>query len=105
MAKSCIVCSAEASPDLQLHYCAQCQSALYCSKACQRKDWTKQHKKICKLLNVGHGDMQVRSDNHTRQSIDLKEQFEYGERQLDVSMKQFFKLFRESTFEGSQAAA
>jgi hypothetical protein len=49
--------------------------------------------------------MQVRSDDHMSQSIDLKESFENGERSLVQDGKRFFKLFQESTFEGSQAAA
>jgi hypothetical protein len=105
MPKSCIVCSALASPDIMLQYCARCQSALYCSRACQRMDWKKQHKKICKLLNVGHGDMQVRYSIHEFKKIALKEEFERTERSLLDDMKRFFKLFRESTFEGSQTAA
>jgi hypothetical protein len=52
--KSCIICSAVASPDLQLQYCDACQSALYCSKAYQRIDWKKKHTQTCKLLNAGH---------------------------------------------------
>jgi hypothetical protein len=103
MPKSCIVCSAEASPELQLQYCDQCQSALYCSKACQRIDWKKQHKKICKLLNAGHGDMQVRTDIHTNQFIASQEAFERIGR--GAREHGFFKLFEESTFEGSRAAA
>jgi hypothetical protein len=106
MHMSCIVCSAVATPDLQLQYCAQCKSASYCSKTCQAEDWKKQHKNICKLLNKGHGDMQVRTDYHTRLSNNLKEQFERNEQErLDEDGKRFFKLFQESTFEGSQAAA
>jgi hypothetical protein len=104
MPKSCIICSAVASPEIMLQYCARCQSALYCSKACQRIDWReKQHKKICKKLNVGHGDRQVRADAHANRSIGVKERFESGERSLH--MKRFFTLFEESTFEGSRAAA
>jgi hypothetical protein len=105
MPKSCVICSAVASPDLQLQYCSQCQSALYCSKACQRKDWKKQHKKICKFLNVGHGDMQIRTDEHTSRFNDLQEAFEGGEGCRNEDDKRFFKLFQESTFEGSRAAA
>jgi hypothetical protein len=105
MPKSCIICSAVASPDLQLEYCAACQSALYCSRACQRKDWKAQHKQICKRLNVGHGDRQVRTDYHTGLNVTLKEQFEAVECLLDEDGKRFFKLFEESTFEGSRAAA
>jgi hypothetical protein len=88
-----------------LQYCAACQSAVYCSKACQRKDWKKQHKQICKLLNVGHGDMQVRCKIHTDRQIHTKETFESGQRNLNEDMERFFKLFEESTFYGSQTAA
>jgi hypothetical protein len=105
MLRSCIVCKAEASPELQLQYCAICQSALYCSKTCQRKDWKTQHKKICKFLNVGHGDMQVRSDEHKILSVKFRDIFEKAERDLDEDDRRFFKLFQESTFEGSRAAA
>jgi hypothetical protein len=99
--RSCIVCRAEKS----LQYCAVCQSALYCSEACQKIDWRNQHKKMCKFLNVGHGDMQFRTPTHTRRSIDFKLQFEREEESMHDHMKRFFKLFEESTFEGSQTAA
>jgi hypothetical protein len=106
MPKSCIICSAVASPDLQLQYCAACQSALYCSKACQKIDWReKQHRQMCKFLNVGHGDRQVRTAYHTAFSSNLKEQFEEGKLFLNDGVKRFYKLFEESTFEGSRAAA
>jgi hypothetical protein len=51
--------------------------------------------------------MQVRNPIHTNRSNALKEQFELVERSLDENedCKRFFKLFQESTFEGSQAAA
>jgi hypothetical protein len=107
MFRSCVVCKAVASPDLQLQlYCAQCQSALYCFKACQRKDWKQQqHRQICKLLTVGHGDRQMRTDIHMRLSKVTEEQFERKEQKLEESDKRFFKLFQESTFEGRRAAA
>jgi hypothetical protein len=105
MPKSCINCSAAASPGLKLQYCAQCQTTLYCSKACQREDWGKQHKQICKLLNVGHGDMQLRTEDHTSRQAALDEAFEEGERSLGPDVKRLFRLFEESTFEGSRAAA
>jgi hypothetical protein len=105
MLKSCITCSAVASPDIQLQYCDACQSAMYCSKACQREDWIKQHKQICKFLNVGHGDMQIRTKGHTHRWDILKDSFERNDHDLDAGDKQFFTLFTASTFEGSQAAA
>jgi hypothetical protein len=106
MPKICIICNAVASSELQLHYCDACQSALYCSKACQKIDWReKQHRQICKFLNVGHGDRQLRDEAHMQQSIALKEAFEEEERSLNEGVTRFFELFTESTFEGSRAAA
>ena len=106
MLRCCIICRAVDSPDLQLQYCDACQSALYCSRACQRIDWReKEHKKICKFLNVGHGDRQVRNDIHLRRQIALKEDFEIDQRFIKEGMKRFYIHFTESTFEGSRAAA
>jgi hypothetical protein len=105
MPKCCIICSVVASPDIMLQYCARCQSALYCSKACQRKGWKQQHKQICKLLSVGHGDMQVRTGEHENRQIDVQGVFEEHKQCLNDGVKRFFKLFEESTFEGSQATA
>jgi hypothetical protein len=78
---------------------------LYCSRACQKEDWKKQHKEICKFLNVGHSDMQVRTETHTNNSIGLKEVIDEGRRSIDEDGKRFFSLFEESKLEGSQAAA
>jgi hypothetical protein len=44
-------------------------------------------------------------DIHTSRQIESKEKCEDKERNLDEDDKRFFKLFTESTFEGSQAAA
>jgi hypothetical protein len=56
----------------------------------------------------GHGGMQVRDAGHTSQAIQMNERFE-NERDIidedEEDLKQFFKLFQESTFEGSWAAA
>jgi hypothetical protein len=105
MFRCCIVYKAGASPDLQLRNCGGYQAALYCS-GFQKKNWRKQHKQICKLLNVGHGGMQLRNDVHTLKSLRLKERFERGELRVDMDedMKGFFKLFEESTVEGSRVA-
>jgi hypothetical protein len=49
--------------------------------------------------------MQVRNDEHTSQSILVKQAFETEERGRNEEMKLFFKLFEESTFEASRGAA
>ena len=89
MTNSCIACRAVESPDILLHNCAACESALYCSKACQKKDWKKQHKQICKLLKEGCDDLFLLQC----QPFEMKKQFETGEGGLDEDGKQFFKLF------------
>jgi hypothetical protein len=92
MPKSCIICSAVASKDILVQYYSACQSStLYCSKVCRVKDWKKQLKQICKLLNVGHGDMHVRTDDHINGSNVFKEGFERGESIFDAGTKRFFK--------------
>jgi hypothetical protein len=49
--------------------------------------------------------MQIRNDMHMSKQIEMKDVFEVGQRYLDEDAKRFFKLFEESTFEGSRAAA
>jgi hypothetical protein len=49
--------------------------------------------------------MQVRYDEHKDRCIELKYNFEREKRGFDEDGKRFFKLFEESTFEGSRAAA
>jgi hypothetical protein len=49
--------------------------------------------------------MQVRNRMHESRKIELKETFDEGERSLHGDMKRFFKLFQESTKDGSRAAA
>jgi hypothetical protein len=60
---------------------------------------------MCKLLNVGDGGMQVRRDAQTSLSSQLEEDFERHKNSIYEGDKIFFKLFQESTFEGSRAAA
>jgi hypothetical protein len=75
MSKNCFTCNAHTVLDC----CSKCQAVQYCSKSCQKADW-KQHKQICQFL----------------QGV---------ERSFDEDEKRFFKLFTESTHEGSLAAA
>jgi hypothetical protein len=49
--------------------------------------------------------MQMRTDDHTRLYFASKEEFEVSEHRLHECGKRFFKLFQESSFEGSRAAA
>jgi hypothetical protein len=49
--------------------------------------------------------MQVRIGTHTKKSLSLKIGIEHARRSFDEDWKQFFKLFEESMFEGSRAAA
>ncbi len=65
----------------------------------------KHHKQICKLLIVGHRDMQVQTGIDRSRSITLKKVIEDIKHNLDEDGKQFFKLFEESTLKGSRAAA
>jgi hypothetical protein len=68
-------------------------------------DWKKEHKQICKLLNVGHGDRQMRTVGHMHLSILQKGAFLLAKRIPDEDFQRFFKLFQESTLEESQATA
>jgi hypothetical protein len=49
--------------------------------------------------------MQVRTGIHTSLSLSLKIGIEQARSSFDEDWKRFFKLFEESTFEGSRAAA
>jgi hypothetical protein len=100
MSKSCFTCKAHTV----LECCSKCQAVQYCSKSCQKADW-KQHKQICQFLNVGDGVMQVRTDVHVNAHANVEEIFQGTERTFDEDRKRFFKLFTESTHEGSRAAA
>jgi hypothetical protein len=88
-----------------LKCCIKCQAVQYCSKSCQKRDWKKQHEKICQFLNVGDGAVQVQIEDHKDNFENVEEQFQGAERSCDEDGKRFFKLFTESTREGSRAAA
>jgi hypothetical protein len=60
---------------------------------------------MCKLLNVGHGDMQVTTDSHRSRCIELEEALEAEEHLMDPDTRRFYRLFQESTFGTSRAAA
>jgi hypothetical protein len=108
MPKSCFIYNTVASGDVTFSYCGACQSVQYCSKVCQRKkDWKEgEHKKICKFLSVGDGAMQVRDPQHEGLARKREQLFRGTERRFfNDYMKRLFKLFTESTFEGSEAAA
>jgi hypothetical protein len=60
---------------------------------------------MCKLLIVGHGGMQVRTDQHTSRALAIREAFEIDRGNLGEGQKQFFILFEESTLKGSRATA
>jgi hypothetical protein len=104
MPKTCLSCKAVALKEVPSLSCGACRAAVYCSRVCQKKDW-KEHKKICMSLNVGEGAMQVGCPAHVQHCIELKGVYEQVERSLDEGGRRFFKLFAESTFEGSKAAA
>jgi hypothetical protein len=104
MPKTCLNCKAAASKDVPILCCDECRSAVYCSKVCQKEHW-KEHKKICKSLNVGEGAIQVRSVKHMENEAKIAEGFKESERRLGDNMKRFFKYFKESTLKGSQDAA
>jgi hemerythrin len=101
----CLACNDVASLDTRLVCCSACQSALYCSPACQKTDW-KQHKQICKFLNVGWGAMQVKHPIHKEGSAYIDEFFEDSmNTHRNGDSRTFFKLFLNSTREKSIAAA
>jgi hypothetical protein len=98
MPKACFTCNVVTSEDVPTLSCGACRSAVYCSKVCQKKYW-KDHKKICKSLNVGEGAMQLQRPGLEGNAVQLKEIFNARDRTLDENGKRFFKLFTQSTFE------
>ena len=48
---SCTCCG-NRKPDMKK--CSKCKSVFYCSSACQAKDWTNIHNKICRTLQALH---------------------------------------------------
>lgn len=44
----CLECGEEETDELKLLRCAQCKTARYCSKECQKANWRAGHKQLCK---------------------------------------------------------
>ncbi|KAI8816967.1 uncharacterized protein EV422DRAFT_488141, partial [Fimicolochytrium jonesii] len=53
----CSYCFRFPDEEVQLQRCARCKGALYCGAECQRQDWTAGHKKVCKWMTSGDGDL------------------------------------------------
>jgi len=47
---ACSFCGAPETQTLKHKRCSQCKQVLYCSQDCQRNDWKKGHKHVCKQL-------------------------------------------------------
>ena len=45
--KRCMNCNRTFS---QIQLCGRCRMVTYCSKECQRADWTKRHRRLCPQL-------------------------------------------------------
>jgi hypothetical protein len=82
MPKTCLNCKAVALKDVPILSCGACRSAVYCSTVCQKEQW-KEHKKICKSLNVGEGAMQVRYSPHMMVTAKQEEIYDQVEHSLD----------------------
>ena len=53
-------------PSNKILKCASCKRVGYCSKVCQKLDWTALHKKQCKLLGqINELDLQDYQDSRT----------------------------------------
>ena len=46
----------------EVHFCAECKTAAYCSKECQRKDWKTQHKEECDVFKNVKKDERCRKE-------------------------------------------
>jgi hypothetical protein len=51
MALRCTTCNKPAFENAQLKHCSRCESALYCSTACQKEDWPI-HKHVCEQFKA-----------------------------------------------------
>ena len=65
--RHCLNCLKEVSASLR---CSRCRTALYCSKACQKKHW-KVHKNICEDSNTDE-------DNNEKLFLKAKNQYQQG---------------------------
>ena len=53
----CSYCFRFPNEEVRLQRCARCKRALYCKAECQLQDWTAGHKKLCKWMDSGDGDL------------------------------------------------
>lgn len=61
------VCHVCGKPD-HLFTCKTCEKTKYCSKECQKSDWTK-HKEICRRPTGGHRASPAKKDSTKRQEV------------------------------------
>jgi hypothetical protein len=91
---SCQSCDKGEAEGLQLSFCnSSCRSVSYCSRACQKAD-RKDHKVICKKLNVGDAKQAVHVD-HQSNAKRLEEHAKRVLSECAPGMRRFFDLFFE----------
>jgi hypothetical protein len=88
---SCQVCEKGKAEGVKLSFCNSCRSVSYCSRECQKADW-KNHKSICKKLNVGDAKQIVHSD-HQSNAEEAKEHAELALSDCGPRARRFFDLF------------
>jgi hypothetical protein len=91
---SCQVCEKREAEGVKLSFCSSCRSVGYCSRLCQKADW-KNHKVICKKLNVGDAKQIVQAIHQ----VDAETKNEQAKRALSgcgPRARRFFDLFFET---------
>jgi hypothetical protein len=93
---SCQVCKMGKAEGIKLSFCNSCRSVSYCSRTCQKADWKKTHKVICKELNVGDAKQIVHPD-HLSQAEKVKEMATNALSDCkNPRVRRFFDLFFET---------